>query len=75
MAARILLADPVSDALAGERAALRVLRRIDDNVGGGDELLNELRDVVSDDGRVLEATARVRAFARTLQKRLEGRKP
>lgn len=75
MTARILVADGVMQALAGERAALRVLRRIRDNVGSGDELLAELRDVVHDDNGNVEATPRLRAFLRTVSKALEGRTP
>jgi hypothetical protein len=65
--------DPVNEAIAGERAALRVLRRIRDNVGHGDELLGELRDVIHDDGGHVEATPRLRAFLRTLSKAIESR--
>ena len=61
----------IAEALAGERAALRVLRRIRDRIGHGDELLGELRDVIHEDGRDAPATPRLRAFARTLQKALE----
>ena len=67
-------ADPVNEAIAGERAALRVLRRIRDNVGTGDELLGELRDVVNDDHGHVEATPRLRAFLRTLSKAIESQR-
>jgi hypothetical protein len=64
--------DPVEAALAGERAALRVLRRIADGLGVGNELLGELRDVVNDDGQDLPATPRLRSFCRALQKSIEA---
>ncbi len=73
MTARVLLPEHAEDAIAGERAALRVLRRIRDGLGTGDELLGELRDVVLDDGNNVPATPRLRAFLRTIQKRIEGR--
>jgi hypothetical protein len=60
--------DPVEAALAGERAALRVLRRIADGLGVGNELLGELREVVADDGGHLDASPRLRGFARQIQK-------
>jgi hypothetical protein len=75
MTARLELSDPVGEALAGERAALRVLRRIADGIGTGDELLGELRDVVHDDGHTVPATPRLRSFCRALQKALEARRP
>jgi hypothetical protein len=43
MTARVLLPEHAEDAISGERAALRVLRRIRDGLGTGDELLGELR--------------------------------
>ena len=73
MTARVLLPEHADEAIAGERAALRVLRRIRDGLGTGDELLGELRDVVLDDGNNVPATPRLRAFLRTIQKRIEGR--
>ena len=72
MTARLDLPDVLDQALSGERAARRVLRRIRDNVGGSDELLGELQDVVLDDGRHLHRSARLRAFCRTIQKALEA---
>lgn len=66
--------DAVTASMAGERAAQRVLRRIRDRVGTGDELLGELRDVAHDDGETVSASPRLRAFCRALQKELEGRR-
>jgi hypothetical protein len=72
MTARLHLPDPVRDALAGERAALRVVRRIRDGLGTGDELLGELRDIVHDDDGNFEPSVRLRAFCRSLQKHIEA---
>ena len=72
MTARLHLPDPVRDALAGERAAQRVLERIRDGHGTGDELFGELRDVVHVGGGNLEATAHLRAFCRAIQKHVEA---
>ena len=66
------LTSAVDATLAGDRAAARVLRRIADGVGTGDGLLGELRDVVHEDGGNVEATPRLRAFCRALQKVVES---
>lgn len=73
MTARVHLGEHIDTALAGERAAHRVLRRIRDGIGTGDELLGELRDVVHDDGHNVVATPRLRAFLRVVQKAIEVR--
>lgn len=73
MSARVTVPECALAVIDGERRALRAIRCIEDRIAlSSDHLLHELQDVLAMDAVNLKVTPRLRGFARTLTKRLEG---
>ena len=65
-------ADPVGQAVAGCRAAVRTLDAVLGQFALPDRVFEDVLDIVAADGGPSVRTERLRAYCRALQKRLEA---